>query len=361
LNGSGSAAQACENALKGFDGRVVIVYGDVMLNSCPHTLPALIEASTKNSKGLTLLSATLEDATGFGRFVKKGGAWRVVEEKDCTPAQRKLKQANPGIYALPAKTLWPLLHKLTPHNAQKELYLTDIIELAAKAKMKVAVEPVEATRSLMGINTREELSNMETEVQNQLRKMHMLNGATLINPPSIYFAMDTVIGRDVTIGPAVMFGPNVKIEDGVTVHAYCHITGATLKRGAIVGPFARVRPGSSIGENAHIGNFVEIKNSVIGDGSKANHLSYVGDATVGAAVNLGAGTITANYNKKTGKKSKTVIGDGASTGSQTVLVAPVTLGANAATGAGTVVRSDVEDGALAVAKPHIIIKGKYNT
>jgi bifunctional UDP-N-acetylglucosamine pyrophosphorylase/glucosamine-1-phosphate N-acetyltransferase len=158
-----------------------------------------------------------------------------------------------------------------------------------------------------------------------------------------------------------MFGPNVKIEDGVTVHAYCHITGATLKRGAIVGPFARVRPGSSIGENAHIGNFVEIKNSVIGDGSKANHLSYVGDATVGAAVNLGAGTITANYNKKTGKKSKTVIGDGASTGSQTVLVAPVTLGANAATGAGTVVRSDVEDGALAVAKPHIIIKGKYNT
>jgi bifunctional UDP-N-acetylglucosamine pyrophosphorylase/glucosamine-1-phosphate N-acetyltransferase len=307
-----------------------------------------------------LLSATVADPTGFGRLFKKGGKWVNVEEKDCTPAQRKLKQANPGIYTLPAKALWPLLRKLTPHNAQKELYLTDIIELSAKAKIKVAVEPVDATRSLMGINTREELSNMETEVQAQLRKMHMLNGATLINPPSIYFSMDTVIGRDVTIGPAVVFGPGVTIEDGVTVQAYCHITGATLKRGAIVGPFARVRPGSSIGENAHIGNFVEVKNSSIGDGSKANHLSYVGDAAVGAEVNLGAGTITANYNKKTGKKSKTVIGDGASTGSQTVLVAPVKLGKKAATGAGTVVRSDVEDGALAVAKPHIIIKDKYN-
>ncbi|HEX2859384.1 MAG TPA: bifunctional UDP-N-acetylglucosamine diphosphorylase/glucosamine-1-phosphate N-acetyltransferase GlmU [Alphaproteobacteria bacterium] len=359
-NGTGSAVLACEAALKDFKGNVLVVYGDVMLNSCPHTLPALVEASAKNAKGLTLLAADVADPTGFGRLFKKGGAWVNVEEKDCTPAQRKTTTANPGIYTLPAAALWPLLRQLKPNNKQGELYLTDIIELAAKAKLKVNVVPVEATRELMGINTRQELANMEMEVQDQLRSMHMENGVTLLDPYTVYFAMDTDIANDVVIEPNVVFGPKVIVDSNVLIRAFSHVEGAHIGKGSTVGPFARLRPGAELAGGVHIGNFVEIKNSTVGAGSKVNHLSYIGDTTMGADVNVGAGSITANYNKKTGKKSKTIIGDGASLGSHTTLVAPVTMGKNAVTGAGTVVRESIEPGALAVAKPHVLVKKNYN-
>jgi bifunctional UDP-N-acetylglucosamine pyrophosphorylase/glucosamine-1-phosphate N-acetyltransferase len=357
--GTGHAVQACEPALKDFAGRVVIVYGDIMLNSCPHTLPTLLEQAAKNPAGLTLLTATLDNPAGFGRLFKKGGKLISVEEKDADEAQRRIKTVNPCIYALPAPLLWQLLGQLKPANAQHELYLTDIIELAAKAKKPVRAHAVEASRELVGINTREELAAMETAVQIQLRKMHMANGVTLLDPASVYFNLDTRIAPDVTIEPHVIFGPEVTVESGAVIKGFCHLQGAHIGPGALVGPFARLRPGTTVGAEAHIGNFVEIKNSSLGRGSKANHLTYVGDAEVGADVNLGAGTITANYNKKTGKKSKTLIADGVSTGSHTTLVAPVSLGLGAATGAGTVVREDIPAHALAVAKPEMIVKKNY--
>lgn len=358
--GTGHAVMQAEKALKNFTGTVIIAYGDIMLGSCPHTLPTLLEQHAKNPKGLTMLTAQVENPTGFGRLIKKGKTWVNVEEKDCTPAQRKITTVNPCLYAVSAPLLFKLLKKVKPNNAQKEYYLTDIIELTHKHKLTVHAHAVEATRALIGINSRAELATMEAEVQSALRTHHMANGVTLTDPTTVYFSLDTQIANDTTIGQHVIFGPGVKLEGNVTVLPFCHMEGCVVRSGARIGPFARIRPTSEIGENAHVGNFVEIKNTRFGAASKANHLTYVGDADVGADVNFGAGTITANYNRKTGKKSRTTIGKGASLGSNTVLVAPVTLGARATTGANTTVRQTVEDDALAVTAAQTVIKPNYS-
>jgi bifunctional UDP-N-acetylglucosamine pyrophosphorylase/glucosamine-1-phosphate N-acetyltransferase len=252
-----------------------------------------------------------------------------------------------------------LLKEIEPNNAQKEYYLTDIIALTAAHKLAVHAHQVPATRALLGINSREELAAMEAEIQTGFRKHHMANGVTLTDPATVWFSLDTQIAADVTIGQNVVFGPGVSIEANVQILPFCHIEGAHIKSGARVGPFARLRPGTELAENTHVGNFVELKNTTLGKGSKANHLSYIGDATVGEGTNLGAVTITANYNHSTKVKSRTTIGNNVSTGALTTLVAPVKVGNDATIGAGTTLRQDAEAGTLVVALTTTKTKANY--
>lgn len=344
--GTGHAVMQAEKALKGFKGTILIFSGDSTLPTRPDVLPALLEGHEGHA--LTVLTADLKDPTGYGRVFKKGGKLVNIEHKDCSEKEREVTTSNTSFYAVEADALWPLLKKLEPNNAQAEYYLTDIIGLAGEAKHKVNMVSLPMEREEIGMNTRAEIAQMEALWQKRKRMEMMLAGVTLTDPETVYFSADTTIGPDTAIGQHVVFGPGVTIEGNVQILPFCHIEGAHVKSGARVGPFARLRPTTVVEEDAHIGNFVELKNTRFGSGSKANHLSYVGDATVGKNVNLGAGTITANYNSKTKVKSKTAIGDGASTGSHTVLVAPVSMGANAATGAATVVRQNIETNTLVV-------------
>lgn len=344
--GTGHAVLQAEKALKSFTGTILIFSGDSTLPAREDVLPALQEGHKGNA--LTVLTADLNNPTGYGRVFKKGGKLVNVEHKDCTGEEKKVTTANTSFYAVESAVLWPLLHKLEPNNAQKEYYLTDIIGLAGEAKHKVNMVSLPMEREEIGMNSRAEIAQMEALWQRRKRHEMMMSGVTLLDPATVYFSADTEIGPDTTVGQHVVFGPGVKIGSNVQILPFCHLEGAVVAEGARIGPFARLRPGTEVGEEAHIGNFVELKNTKLGKGSKANHLSYVGDATVGKNVNLGAGTITANYNSKTKIKSKTTIGDGASTGSHTVLVAPVSMGVGASTGASTVVRQNVEPGTLVV-------------
>ena len=357
--GTGHAVQVCEPVLGKHTGPVVILYGDVMLNIRADVLPTLLKEHAINAQGLTLLAASVADPTGLGRMFEDKGRVRIVEEKDCNEAERQVKTANPGIYAVHGPALWPLLKQLKTNNAQAELYLTDIVELAPANGTKVRMCKVPAERAEMGINSRAELAAMDALWQTRKRAELMASGVTLIGPETCFFSHDTVIGADSVVGPFVVCGAGVKVEGNVTILPFTHLEGCTVLSGARVGPFARLRPTTIVGENAHIGNFVELKNTQFGAGSKANHLSYVGDATVGADVNLGAGTITANYNSKTKEKSHTTIGDKASTGSHTVLVAPVDMGQGSMTGAGTVVRKPIADYSLVTDAKEQLVKANY--
>ena len=243
--------------------------------------------------------------------------------------------------------MWALLDQITPNNAKGEYYLTDVIALARARGLRCgAIEA--AAEEAVGVNSRLELAEVEALFQARKRKEAMLGGATLSDPASVWFSHDTVLGRDVTVGPCVVFGPGVAVGDHVTIKGFCHIEGTKIASGAQIGPFARLRPGAEIGAEAHIGNFVEIKAALVGAGAKINHLSYVGDAEVGAKANVGAGTITCNYDGFT--KAKTTIGAGAFIGSNTALVAPVRVGDGAIVGAGSVIVADVAADALAVAR-----------
>jgi bifunctional UDP-N-acetylglucosamine pyrophosphorylase/glucosamine-1-phosphate N-acetyltransferase len=295
---------------------------------------------------VVVLGFSPKEPGAYGRLVvEKGGLERIVEAKDASTEELAIGLCNSGLMLVDAKQLWELLSQVTDTNAQREYYLTDIVGLARKKGLAcVVVEGAE--EELMGVNSRAELAQAEAVFQQKIRRRVMDNGATLTAPETVYFSADTEIGRDVEIGPFVHFGPGVKVADNVTIKGFCHFEGAHLAAGAIVGPYARLRPGVQIGEDAHVGNFVEIKNSTLEKGAKVNHLSYIGDARVGAKANVGAGTITANYNGFT--KSKTDIGAGASIGSNSVLVAPVKVGDGAMTGAGAVVTKDVPADALAV-------------
>jgi len=246
-----------------------------------------------------------------------------------------------------AADLWRLLAKVGNANAAGEYYLPDIVMLAAEEKRASAVIETDPDE-VAGVNSRAELAEVEGLWQRRRRAQAMADGASLAAPETVWFAWDTKIGRDVTIGPNVVFGPGVAIADDVTIHAFCHLEGAVVARGAIVGPYARLRPGAEIGASAHVGNFVEIKKARLGEGAKANHLTYIGDADVGAGSNIGAGTITCNYDGF--GKYPTKIGANAFIGSNSALVAPVTIGDGAIIGAGSVVTSDVPADALAVAR-----------
>jgi bifunctional UDP-N-acetylglucosamine pyrophosphorylase/glucosamine-1-phosphate N-acetyltransferase len=356
--GTGHAVQTALPALKGFEGTVIMLYGDVLMGC--QTLGELVKDHASNRNGLTLQSAVVDDPTGLGRIFKKGGKVVNVEEKDCTPAERKVKTANPGIYAIPAKALAKLLPLLKPHNAQKELYLTDIIGLAPKHKLKVKVVPMEGiARAEMGINDRMELARMEALMQNRLRAHHLKNGVTMTDPNTVYFSSPEGISNDVVIHQHVVIGPDVVIESGVTILPFCHLSGCTIRAGATVGPFARLRSGTELGTDTEIGSFVITKKAKIGARSKAKQLSCLVDCTIGEGVNVGAGAVIANYHHFTKKKADVSVGDGASLGANSVLVAPVKVGKKAFVAATTTVRETVPDGALAITKTETIVKANY--
>jgi bifunctional UDP-N-acetylglucosamine pyrophosphorylase/glucosamine-1-phosphate N-acetyltransferase len=337
-------------ALKGFAGDVLIVYGDHPLVSAGTYARMAVARrkpdATNRRPAIVVLGFTPQDPAAYGRLiVGPDGLERIVEFKDASPKERAVRLCNSGLMLVDSKVLWRLLAKVKPNNANKEFYLTDLIALARADGLGCAVVDG-SPEELMGINSRAELAAAEAVVQSQLRAAAMDAGATLRDPATVYFAMDTRVGRDVEIGPFTVFGPGVTIDDGAVIKGFCHIEGAHVSGGAVVGPYARLRPGAMLGHDVHIGNFVEVKNATLDRGAKANHLTYIGDAHVGEAANIGAGTITANYDGF--NKSHTEIGARVSIGSNAVLVAPVKLGAGAMTGAGAVVRKDVPADALVI-------------
>jgi bifunctional UDP-N-acetylglucosamine pyrophosphorylase/glucosamine-1-phosphate N-acetyltransferase len=297
---------------------------------------------------MAVLGFTAADPTHYGRLLCKGKQVVAIREhRDATAAQRKIRLCNSGIAAVAAHKLWPALHKLQTKNDQKELYFTDVVEILHKSRNKVALAICDEA-DVAGVNDRVQLAGIEAAFQARLRRRAMENGATLIDPSTVYFSADTQLGRDIVIEPNVYFGPGVVIGNNVEILAHSHIEGAHIGSGARIGPFARLRPGADIGENGHIGNFVEIKKADIGRGAKVNHLTYVGDAEVGAGSNIGAGTITCNYDGF--EKHLTRIGENVFVGSNTALVAPVTIGSGANIAAGSVITADVPPDALALTR-----------
>ncbi len=334
-------------ALDGFDGDVVVLYGDTPLIR-PETLEAMLAARTAGAAVVILGFETAEPAN-YGRLIldSAGGLAAIIEAREATPDQLAIRLCNSGLLAAEAATLNSLLAEVGNDNAKGEYYLTDVVALArARGLTAAAITCPEA--ETLGVNSRADLAAAEAGFQARARAEAMANGATLTDPATVFFALDTVIGRDVTIGPNVVFGREVTVESGANILPFCHLEGCHISRGARIGPFSRLRPGAEIAEDARIGNFVEIKNSVVEEGAKANHLSYIGDTRVGAGANIGAGTITCNYDGFF--KHRTEIGAGAFIGSNTALVAPVSVGARALIAAGTVVTADVPEGALAIGR-----------
>ena len=350
--GTGHAVRITQPEFVGYTGKIMILYGDTPLITTA-TLKKLLEAS--QSAEIVVLGMRMENPLGYGRLIidANGQLEEIIEERDTTEEQKAINLCNSGVMVVSGKYLFELLEKVTKNNNAGEYYLTDIAALADDMGLHSHVIEADETE-LSGINTREQLASSENIMQQRLRRVAMENGVTFIDPPSVFLQADTKIGADVVIHPSVVFGAGVTVESGVEIRSFSHIEGAHIKAGAIIGPFARLRTGSVIGKNAHVGNFVELKNTNLGDGAKANHLSYVGDSEVGAGANIGAGTITCNYDGV--NKHKTTIGEKAFIGSNTSLVAPVTIGKNAVVGAGSVITQDVPDSALAIERSPQVIK-----
>ena len=346
--GTGHAVAQAEAALAGFDGDVLILYGDVPLVSTATMRAMLDRLAAPDAPAIVVLGFRPSDAGAYGRIIAHDGVIeKMVEYKDATDAERAVDLCNSGLMAVRSVDLFALLARVGNDNAAGEYYLPDIVMLAAADGRTSAVIETSAGE-VAGVNSRAELAAVEADWQVQRRVRAMAEGATLIAPETVWFAHDTQIGRDVVIEPNVFFGPGVTIADGVVIHAFSHIEGARIGAKAEVGPFARLRPGAVMGEASKIGNFVEMKKAVLGAGAKASHLTYLGDAEVGEGANIGAGTITCNYDGFF--KYKTVIGAGAFIGSNSALVAPVTIGAGATVGAGSVITADVDPDALALAR-----------
>ncbi|MGE0754707.1 MAG: bifunctional UDP-N-acetylglucosamine diphosphorylase/glucosamine-1-phosphate N-acetyltransferase GlmU [Alphaproteobacteria bacterium] len=350
--GTGHAVSCTKGTLGNYDGTVLVLYGDTPLIT-PETLQDMLDTSL--SADVVVLGMQLDDPTGYGRLIIDSHEQlkEIIEHKDATEEQRSITLCNSGIMAVKAHVLFELLAQLDTRNAAGEYYLTDIVSKANERELRCRVAIAENTE-LLGINDRIQLAEAEAELQDRLCRNAMENGATLIDPPSTFLCADTKLGQDVVIHPHVVFGPGVVVEDGAEIRSFSHIEGTHLKKNAIVGPFARLRPGSVLEEGARVGNFVELKKAHLGEGAKVNHLSYVGDSEVGADANIGAGTITCNYDGIS--KHKTTIGAGAFIGSNTALVAPVSVGAGAIIGAGSVITRDVEAGALALTRSEQINK-----
>jgi len=345
--GTGDAVQAAKSLLDNWKGIVFVLYGDTPLIRA-ETLTKMVNALKSDPKAaITVLGMDIPAPNDYGRLVtdKKGSLERIVEARDATAKEKAITLCNSGVMAVRGKLLFTLLAKLSNKNAKGEYYLTDIVAHARKGGHTCAVVRTDA-EELRGVNSRSELAQAEVVMQTRLRMEAMERGVTLIDPQSVFLACDTKLGQDTVIHPHVVFGPDVTVGDNVEIRSYSHIEGAKIAHHATIGPFARLRPGAVIGKQAHIGNFVEIKKSVIEAGAKANHLSYIGDAHVGENANIGAGTITCNYDGFT--KHRTIIGAGAFIGSNTSLVAPVAIGEGAITGAGSVITEDVDADALAV-------------
>ena len=343
--GTGHAVAQAQAALADFVGDALVLYGDTPFIR-PDTLEAMIEA--RQTHDIVVLGFEAEEPARYGRLILKGGQLdRIVEYKDATDDERAVTLCNSGVIAADAATLFDLVAAIGNDNAAGEYYLTDIIAIArARGLTATVVECAEA--ETLGINSRFELAQAEALFQNAARMTALDDGVTLIAPETVYFAYDTVIGRDAVIEPNVVFGPGVTVESGATIRAFSHLEGCHVSRGAIVGPYARLRPGAELAENTRVGNFVEVKNAVIAEGAKVNHLSYIGDADIGPRSNIGAGTITCNYDGVS--KHHTTIGADVFIGSNTMLVAPVSVGDQAMTASGSVITRDVPAGDLAVAR-----------
>jgi bifunctional UDP-N-acetylglucosamine pyrophosphorylase/glucosamine-1-phosphate N-acetyltransferase len=353
--GTAHAALQARDALAGFDGIAIICFGDTPFLK-PDTIRRLTERlSAADAPRVAVLGFTPDDAKAYGRIIADdaGNIAKMVEFKDANDHERSVKLCNSGVTAVRAGDLWPLLERVGNDNAAGEYYLPDIVMLAlADGDRAVVVET--DPDELIGINSRAELAEAESIWQAHRRAQAMADGASLIAPETVWFAHDTVIGRDVVIEPNVVFGPGVTIADQVVIHAFSHLEGATIASGCSVGPFARLRPGAQMEQGAKVGNFVEMKKAVLGPGAKASHLTYLGDATVGANANIGAGTITCNYDGYF--KYQTVIGENAFIGSNSSLIAPVRIGRDAIVAAGSAVSRDVADGELRLVRGEQLVK-----
>ncbi|MGB0684341.1 MAG: bifunctional UDP-N-acetylglucosamine diphosphorylase/glucosamine-1-phosphate N-acetyltransferase GlmU [Magnetovibrionaceae bacterium] len=347
--GTGHAVRAARDWLSKAQGTVLVLFGDSPLIR-PETLKALADRRAEDDNpAVVVLGFTPADPGAYGRLITDGAGHllRIVEAKDASAEEAKVGLCNSGVMALDAKVAVDLLDRIGNDNAKGEYYLTDAVGLAVGDGRICAV--VEASEEeTLGVNSRVELATAEAIIQSRLREAAMLGGATLTDPESVFFSFDTTLGQDVEIGPNVFFGPGVTVGNDVAIKAFCHLEGATLGNGSVIGPYARLRPGAELAEDVRIGNFVEVKKSVIEPGAKVNHLTYIGDAEIGAGANIGAGTITCNYDGY--NKSRTVIGKGAFIGSNSALVAPVTIGDGAIVGAGSAIARDVPADALAVTR-----------
>ena len=345
--GTGHAVQQAAEALAGYEGPVIILYGDTPFVETATLARMLDRLDGGEGPGIVVLASSPVDPLKYGRIILGEGdrIAKMVEFKDATDEERAVRLCNSGMMAVRASDLFRWLSQVGNDNAAGEYYLPDIVNIAAcEGREAVVIEgdPFEAA----GVNSRAELAHLELDWQRRRREQVLDEGATLIDPESVWFAYDTRLGRDVTVEPHVVFGPGVEIADGATIHAFSHIEGARIGPKSSIGPFARIRPGTELAARTKVGNFVELKKAKVAEGAKVNHLSYVGDASVGPRANIGAGTITCNYDGF--RKHATVIGEGAFIGSNSALVAPVNIGAGAIVGAGSVITRDVAPDSLAV-------------
>ena len=352
--GTGDAVACARPALADYcdsagSGDILVAFGDTPLLTA-ETLQAMVTARrAPGAPDLLCVAFRPEDPAHYGRVVRgaDGTLVKIVEYADASAAEREIDLCNGGMLLGDGAVLMSLVAQLGNDNAKGEYYLTDVFGLARAAGHRAGIAKADPDE-VMGVNSRAELAVAEALMQVRLRAQALAEGATLIDPTTVWLSADTVLGRDVTIQPNVYFGPGVTIGDGVEIRAFSHLEGATVAVGAVIGPFARLRPGAVLGADSRVGNFVEVKNATLGAGAKANHLAYLGDADVGAAANIGAGTITCNYDGLA--KHRTEIGEGAFIGSNTALVAPVTVGAGAIVGAGSTITRDVPAGAVSTAR-----------
>ncbi len=350
--GTANAVAMAKPSLAEFSGTVLILYADAPLIQ-PETVKSLAAAvSAKNP--MTILGFEAANPLGYGRLLRNaaGAVTAIREELDASPQERSTTLCNSGTMAIASKMLWGLLPRIGKANAKKEYYLTDLVGLAVAEGAQVGLATCPECE-VMGVNDRVQLAAIEAGLQCRLRNQHMLNGVTLTAPETVFFCADTVIGPDVTIGPHVVFGPGVTVADNAEILAFSHIEGAHIGAGARIGPYARLRPGAEIGRDAHVGNFVEVKKAVIGEGAKANHLSYIGDAKIGANTNIGAGTITCNYDGY--EKHLTEIGANVFVGSNTAFIAPVKVNDGANIAAGSIITKDVPADSLAITRASLQI------
>ncbi|MFN7662266.1 MAG: bifunctional UDP-N-acetylglucosamine diphosphorylase/glucosamine-1-phosphate N-acetyltransferase GlmU [Alphaproteobacteria bacterium] len=344
--GTAHAVLAAEQFITQQEKDILILFGDVPLIKAD-TLQRVLDK--RKSHEVVLLGMEVSEENSYGRIMlnAQGQVEEVIEKRDCSPEQLKVTLCNSGIFFIRHQVALPLLKKISNHNDQKEFYLTDVVKLAREAGYAVGLETGQVDE-LQGINTQGELAKAEKVFQDRKRHEFLEKGVTLQNPDSLYVSYDTHIEPDVTIEPHVVMGPGVRVHSGAQIRAFSYLEGVTVGPSAVVGPFARMRPGTVVGEKCKIGNFVEIKKSTLGAGTKVSHLTYIGDAELGEGVNIGAGTITCNYDGY--NKHQTVIEDGVFVGSNTALVAPLTVGKDAMIGAGSVVTQDVPAGDIAISR-----------
>lgn len=345
--GTANAVDAAREAMAGADGHAVVLYADTPL--VPKEAVERAFGDLEKGASVCVLGFRAKPPNRYGRLVTLGDGSldAIVEANDASPDQLKIELANSGVMAAPAKLMFELLKEVKNDNAKKEYYLTDLVALARGRKLKAMAAEC-AERDVQGVNSQAELASVEADFQAEIRARMMREGVTLVAPETVFFSHDTRVAAGVTVEPNVVFAPGVSVAAGAVIRAFSHLEGAKVGEGAIVGPYARLRPGAVIGKDAHIGNFVEVKNVTVGEGAKANHLSYLGDGEVGARANIGAGTIFCNYDGFF--KYRTVVGEGAFIGSNSSLVAPVTIGAGGYVGSGSVIVEDVAPNALAIGR-----------